>query len=68
MKSILLTGLGSIVLGFFLMVLLGVLCKLFSGQATATHMLETACDQGHEFNFLVKPFHSTEFLARIKEG
>jgi len=43
-------------------------CKilLFSGQAATANLLQTARDQGYNFELLAKPIHPAEFLQRIK--
>jgi CheY-like chemotaxis protein len=43
-------------------------CKilLFSGQAATADLLETARQQGHEFEILAKPVHPEDFLAKLK--
>ena len=43
-------------------------CKvlLFSGQAGARNLLEEAYAQGYEFEFLTKPVHPTDLLARMR--
>jgi DNA-binding NtrC family response regulator len=45
-------------------------CKvlLFSGHARTADMLQAAREQGEGFNFLAKPVHPTELLARIEEA
>ena len=42
-------------------------CKilLFSGQAATADLLETARQQGHEFEILAKPVHPEDFLAKL---
>jgi CheY-like chemotaxis protein len=43
-------------------------CKilLFSGQAATADLLETARQQGHEFEILAKPVHPQDLLAKLK--
>jgi CheY-like chemotaxis protein len=43
-------------------------CKvlLFSGQAMTTDLLDTAREQGHDFQLWAMPIHPTDLLARIK--
>jgi DNA-binding NtrC family response regulator len=43
-------------------------CKvlLFSGQAATSNLLEIARMQGYEFEFLLKPVHPTDLLAKIR--
>ncbi|MGA2906978.1 MAG: response regulator [Terracidiphilus sp.] len=43
-------------------------CKvlLFSGQAVTAHLLETARENGHDFELLRKPVHPADLLARIQ--
>jgi len=43
-------------------------CKvlLFSGQAGSANLLETARSEGHDFEFLVKPVHPTDLLAKLE--
>ena len=43
-------------------------CKilLFSGQAATADLLESARQQGHEFEILAKPVHPTDLLAKLK--
>jgi DNA-binding response OmpR family regulator len=45
-------------------------CKvlLLSGQAQTADLLETARQQGHDFEVLAKPIHPTDLLARIKDA
>lgn len=42
-------------------------CKilLFSGQAATSDLLESAREQGHEFEVLTKPIHPTDLLTKI---
>ncbi len=44
------------------------LCKvlLFSGQAATSNLLEGARKQGYEFEFLLKPVHPTDLLAKLR--
>jgi len=39
---------------------------LFSGQAATSDLLETARDQGFEFEILAKPVHPQDLLARLR--
>ncbi len=43
-------------------------CKilLFSGQAATADLLETAREQGHEFEILAKPVHPQDLLAKLQ--
>lgn len=43
-------------------------CKilLFSGQAATADLLESARQQGHEFEILAKPVHPADLLAKLK--
>jgi DNA-binding NtrC family response regulator len=43
-------------------------CKvlLFSGQAATAGMLENARADGHDFEFLSKPVHPSDLLAKIR--
>ena len=43
-------------------------CKilLFSGQAATADLLETARQQGHEFEILAKPVHPQDLLAKLR--
>jgi CheY-like chemotaxis protein len=43
-------------------------CKilLFSGQAATADLLESARDQGHEFEILAKPVHPQDLLANLR--
>ena len=43
-------------------------CKalLFSGQAATAALLEEARSQGYEFEFLAKPVHPTDLLAKLE--
>ena len=43
-------------------------CKilLFSGQASAADLLETARSQGHDFEILAKPVHPQDLLAKLR--
>jgi len=42
-------------------------CKviLFSGQASTADLLETARNEGHEFDILAKPIHPADLLAKL---
>jgi CheY-like chemotaxis protein len=42
-------------------------CKilLFSGQAATVDLLEEAKTQGHEFEIVAKPIHSSDLLAKL---
>lgn len=39
---------------------------LFSGQAATAGLLETARDQGYDFEVLTKPVHPADLLARMR--
>lgn len=39
---------------------------LFSGQAATADLLESARQQGHEFEILAKPVHPQDLLAKLK--
>jgi CheY-like chemotaxis protein len=43
-------------------------CKilLFSGQAATADLLESARQQGHEFEILAKPVHPQDLLAKLR--
>lgn len=43
-------------------------CKvlLFSGQAATSGLLETAKENGYDFELLLKPVHPSDLLARIR--
>lgn len=43
-------------------------CKilLFSGQAATADLLESARQQGHEFEIIAKPVHPADLLAKLK--
>jgi len=43
-------------------------CKvlLFSGQASTASLLETAREQGYDFELLLKPVHPSDLLAKIR--
>jgi DNA-binding response OmpR family regulator len=43
-------------------------CKvlLFSGQAATADLLESARNQGHEFEILAKPVHPQDLLAKLR--
>ncbi len=43
-------------------------CKalLFSGKAATAALLEESRSQGHEFEFLTKPVHPTDLLAKLR--
>lgn len=43
-------------------------CKvlLFSGQASTSHLLEAARENGHDFEVLLKPVHPSKLLTRIQ--
>jgi len=43
-------------------------CKilLFSGQAATADLLESARQQGHEFEILAKPVHPADLLAKLR--
>jgi DNA-binding NtrC family response regulator len=44
-------------------------CKvlLFSGQAETANLLQTAREQGYDFQVILKPIHPTELLATIEK-
>jgi len=44
-------------------------CKilLFSGQAATADLLESARQQGHEFEILAKPVHPQDLLAKLQD-
>jgi DNA-binding NtrC family response regulator len=39
---------------------------LFSGQARTADMLQTAHEQGYDFDILAKPIHPAELLAKLR--
>ena len=41
---------------------------LFSGRASTAEVLEAARREGHAFDFLEKPVHPTDLLAKLKIG
>ncbi|HVZ59552.1 MAG TPA: response regulator [Terriglobales bacterium] len=43
-------------------------CKvlLFSGQAATADLLESAREQGHEFEILAKPVHPQDLLSKLR--
>jgi DNA-binding response OmpR family regulator len=41
---------------------------LFSGQAGTVDILEAAHRQGYDFDFLTKPVHPKDLLAKLKSG
>lgn len=45
-------------------------CKvlLFSGQASTQGILEAANREGYSFDFLLKPIHPTDLLAKLETG
>jgi FixJ family two-component response regulator len=45
-------------------------CKvlLFSGQAATAHLLEGARRQGYHFEFLAKPIHPADLIAKLRAG
>lgn len=39
---------------------------LFSGQAATADLLQEARDQGYDFDFLTKPVHPADLLAKLR--
>jgi len=44
----------------------GLKVLLFSGQAATANLLEKAREQGHEFDFLLKPVHPKDLIEKIR--